>query len=106
MSSRPELDRSPRAEDLLGTGHHLLTTKLGPLDVRGVIGNDRPFESLAKRARRRKLGDYFVLVLDLETQIAVKRELGLAKDQMALPVLEDTLRLRRVPVRRTSRRSQ
>lgn len=86
--TRPELDRSPSAHDLLGPGHHLLSTRLGPLDVLGVIGKDRAFESLARTARRRKIGSCFVLVLDLETQIAVKTELGFAKDLLALPLLE------------------
>lgn len=102
--TRPELDRAPSAEDLMGGGHHLLTTKLGPLDVLGVIGRDRPFESLAKTARRRKLGNHFILVLDLETQIAVKAELGFAKDRLALPLLEETLRLRTAKSRRSRRR--
>jgi hypothetical protein len=93
--TRLELDRAPRPDDLMGPGHHLLATKLGPLDVLGAIGRDRAFDSLARTARRRKLGDFYVLVLDLETQIAVKKELGFAKDRLALPILEETLRLRR-----------
>jgi hypothetical protein len=72
--TRPELDRSPSSDDLLGPGHHLLSTRLGPLDVLGVIGKERSYPSLVRSARRRKLGSYFVPVLDLRTQIAVKRE--------------------------------
>jgi hypothetical protein len=98
--TRPELNRTPLAEDLMGPGHHLLTTTLGPLDVLGVIGRDRAFEALAKTAHRRKLGDFYVLVLDLETQIAVKKELGFPKDRSALPLLEETLRLRKAGARR------
>lgn len=98
--TRPDLNRAARAEDLMGAGHHLLMTTLGPLDVLGVIGKDRAFEALAKTARRRKLGDRYVLVLDLETQIAVKKELGFDKDRAALPLLEKTLRLREARKRR------
>ena len=93
--TRPELNRAPSATDLSGPGHHLLTTAFGPLDVLGVIGRERSYDDLMPTARRRKLGDSFVWVLDLETQIAIKKELGFAKDRAALPVLEATLRQRR-----------
>jgi len=101
--TRPELDRFPAAGDLAGPGHHLLTTKFGPLDVLGVIGKDRAYPSLLKTAKRRKLGDHFVTVLDLKTQIAIKKELGFAKDRLALPLLEETLRLRTARARRGRR---
>jgi hypothetical protein len=93
--TRPELDRSPTAEALTGPGHHLLTTRFGPLDVLGIIGKDRKFGALVRTAKRRKLGEFFVWVLDLKTQIAVKEDLDFAKDRMALPVLRETLRLQR-----------
>lgn len=96
---RPELRRKPTAELLAGEGHHLLMTRYGPLDVLGVIGKRRAFDSLIARARRRKLGAFFVSVLDLETQIAVKEELGFAKDRAVLPTLRETLRLRRARTR-------
>jgi hypothetical protein len=67
------------------------------LDVLGVIGHGRDFAALMPRTRRRKLGGFFVSVLDLKTQIAVKEELGFAKDRAVLPTLRETLR--------TSRRS-
>ena len=105
---RPERDRAPSVADLGGPGHHLLSTDLGPLDVLGVIGRDRPYEVLRKTANRRKLGKHFVWILDLKTQIAVKKELGHAKDRLALPILEATLRAQRDRARRprpTSSRS-
>lgn len=106
--TRPNVRRSPTAEALAGHGHHLLVTRFGPLDVLGVIGNGREFRSLARTARRRKLGDFFVWVLDLETQIAVKEELAFAKDRAVLPILRETLRLRRgrSRPRRTKRRGK
>jgi hypothetical protein len=102
--TRPELNRAPTQADLSGPGHHLLATKFGPLDVLGVIGNDRRFESLIRTARRRKVGSFFVWVLDLKTQIAIKEELGFSKDRAALPILEETLRLAGVRHRRRRRR--
>lgn len=102
--TRPELNRSPSVADLAGPGHHLLSTTLGPLDVLGVIGRDRRYPELKKTSHRRKLGKHFVWVLDLRTQIAVKKELGHAKDRLALPVLEATLDAQRVRGARKSRR--
>lgn len=102
--TRPELNRAPSAADLAGPGHHLLSTTLGPLDVLGVIGHDRPYAELKKTAHRRKLGEHFVWVLDLKTQIAVKKELGHAKDRLALPLLEATLQMRRARNARKPRR--
>ncbi len=97
---RPELRRKPTAELLTGEGHHLLMTRQGPLDVLGVIGKRRDFESLIGSARLRKLGAFFVWVLDLETQIAIKEELGFAKDRAMLPTLRETLSLHRAHARR------
>jgi hypothetical protein len=92
---RPDRRLVPSPDSLAGEGHHLLATALGPLDVLGVIGRDRDFDALLSRSQRRKLGESFVLVLDLETQIAIKEELGRAKDLLALPVLRGTLAERR-----------
>jgi hypothetical protein len=100
---RPELRRTPTAELLAGEGHHLLTTRYGPLDVLGVIGKRRDFEALIGKARRRRLGEYFVWVLDLPTQIAVKEELGMAKDLAMLPTLRETLMARRARARRSKK---
>lgn len=102
--TRPELNRAPIEPDLAGPGHYLLMTKLGPFDVLGIIGKNRSYESLIRTARRRKLGNFFVRVLDLKTQVQVKEELGFAKDRAALPLLKDTLRLQRARDRRRPRR--
>jgi hypothetical protein len=97
---RPELRRVPTAQLLEGEGHHLLTTRYGPLDVLGVIGKRRDFDALITKTRRRKLGNFFVSVLNLDTQIAVKEELGFRKDVAMLPTLRATLTLQRARVRR------
>jgi hypothetical protein len=100
---RPELRRVPTAEALTGEGHHLLMTRFGPLDVLGIIGKDRGFDSLCRTARRRKLGEFFVRVLDLGMQIAVKEELGFEKDRAMLPTLRETLDMRRARARKRKR---
>jgi hypothetical protein len=83
-----------REPDLLGPGHHLLVTNLGPLDVLGTIGHGRDYTALLPHTTRLALGDLQLLVLDLPTQIAVKRELGRDKDRAVLATLEATLAMR------------
>lgn len=86
---------TPAADALGGTGHHLLMTRLGPLDVLGAIGKGRDYSALLPHSKRRKLGTMFIRVLNLETQIAVKEELAYEKDQLVLPLLRETLRMRK-----------
>jgi hypothetical protein len=86
---------TPAADALGGDGHHLLITKFGPLDVLGAIGKDRDYSALLPQSKRRKLGTTFVRVLNLETQIAVKEELAYEKDRLVLPLLRETLRIRK-----------
>ncbi len=94
--TRRDMRLAPTAAALEGDGHHLLMTRWGPLDVLGVIGTARDFDKLAPHSRRRKLRGFYVTVIDLETQIAVKEELGQKKDLLVLPVLRETLRMRKV----------
>jgi hypothetical protein len=84
----------PTPDALCGPGHHLLMTRFGPLDVLGTIGKGRDFHVLLPHSRRRVLGGTPLRVLDLETQIAVKKELNFAKDRAVIPILKATLRER------------
>jgi hypothetical protein len=70
-------------------------TKFGPLDVLGAIGKGRDYSALLPQSKRRKLGTTFVRVLNLETQIAVKEELAYEKGRLVLPLLRETLRIRK-----------
>jgi hypothetical protein len=90
---RPSL--RPTHDALRGSGHHLLITRYGPLDVWGVIGKARDFRALLPHSHRRVLGGTTLRVLDLETQIEVKEELDFAKDRAVVPILKATLRERR-----------
>jgi hypothetical protein len=73
-------------------GHRLLQTRDGALDVLGAIGKGHTYEDLIPRSHLVKLSDTLtVRVLDLETQIAIKEELGGEKDLLLLPVLRATL---------------
>jgi len=85
----------PQREHLLGAGHHLLMTRLGPLDVMGAIGKGRDFSSLISECARVDVGDFTVNVLSLELLIQTRREAGRARDLAVLPILERTLAERR-----------
>jgi hypothetical protein len=81
----------PTPENLASTGHHLLMTKYGPLDLLGTIGTERDFDSLLDHASELVVGELRIQVVNLDTLIAVKEEVGFEKDLAALPVLRRTL---------------
>jgi predicted nucleotidyltransferase len=67
-------------------------TRFGPVDLLGTIGKGRFYEDLLPHAVEMELGNELrVRVLDLETLIAVKEEVGGEKDVAVLPVLRRTL---------------
>lgn len=82
----------PRQEDLLGQGHHLLSTPLGPLDVLGAIEAGHTYETLLAHCVAVEFRGHTLQVLDLETLIQLKRESKEPKDRLRLLVLEETLR--------------
>jgi hypothetical protein len=93
---QPERRLKPNVTHLAGPGHHNLDTRLGPLDVLGSIGRNRTYEDLLSHTVDMDLGkDLRVKVLDLETLIVVKEEVGGAKDLAVLPFLRATLQERR-----------
>lgn len=84
--AQPERQLRPDESHLSGPGHQLPLTKFGPLgcagkDVLGMIGKSRTWEDLRGHTRTMEIEPGVVLrVLDLETLIAVKEELGFPKD--------------------------
>jgi len=92
---QPERQLRPDESHLASPGHQLLLTKFGPLDVLGMIGKSRTWEDLRGHARNMEIEPGMMLrVLDLETLIAVKEELGFPKDVAVLPVLRQALKER------------
>jgi hypothetical protein len=81
----------PTREILLGPGHSLLQTTLGPLDVLGAIEGDRDYDVLLPRSVPIELSGRVIHVLSLEAIVELKRGSTRRKDQLALPVLEATL---------------
>ena len=79
---------SPAREALGKSGHHLLVTRFGPLDVLGSIGEDNDYPTLVSRSEGvqvdRNVG---VRILDLDTLIQVKERTARAKDSYMLEIL-------------------
>jgi hypothetical protein len=82
----------PSAEALLGDGHHLLATSLGPLDVLGAIEGGRGYESLRPDSVNLQVEGQSVRVVRLRTLADLKRDARSPKDRLVLAILEDTLR--------------
>jgi hypothetical protein len=87
----------PTAEILRGTGHSLLHTDLGPLDVLGAIEGGRDYDALLPDSLVIMIGADIVRVLRLEIIVAIKRASTHPKDQRALPILEAALARRDIP---------
>jgi predicted nucleotidyltransferase len=82
----------PKAKDLSSSGHHLLMTRCGPLDLLGTIGVERGYEDLIECTHELEVEGLRVRVLNLRTLIEVKEETGYEKDEAVLPTLRRTLR--------------
>ena len=86
----------PTAALLAGPGHLNLITCYGPLDLLGTIGRGLGYQDLTPHSTGMEIGGGLsVRVLDLETLIAIKEELGGEKDRAVLPVLRRTLEEKR-----------
>jgi hypothetical protein len=89
---QPDRRLRPDASHLISRDHQLLMTDFGPLDVLGQIGNGRTYADLLPHCERVAIAaDLTVPVLDLETLITVKEEVGAEKDRAVLPLLRRTL---------------
>jgi len=77
----------PQESALLGDGHVLLSTRLGPLDCLGTLIDGRGFEELVSHSDSIKDEGVEFLVVDLPTLIELKTKTGRAKDRLMLPVL-------------------
>ena len=82
----------PNREALLGDGHQLLMTGLGPLDVLGAVEGGRGYGELAGTCVTVQVEGQSVKVASLRTLAELKRGTTSAKGLLALAVLEETLR--------------
>lgn len=94
--TQPSRRLRPQASHLESPGHQLLTTRFGELDVLGEIGHGRSYEDLLSHTIAVNIDPEFsVKVLDLETLIAIKEEVGAEKDLAVLPLLRSVLEERK-----------
>ena len=90
--AQPEKRLRPTQTHLSSPGYQLLMTRFGPLHVLGSIGKGRRYQDLLPHAAEMAIAEGIrICVLDLETQIAVKEEIGQEKDLAALPLLRHAL---------------
>ena len=85
----------PGRSHLESSGHQLLVTRAGPLDLLGAIGKGQNYQDLVQHTEWMQVGSSQVRVLDLETLIQIKEELGGEKDRAILPILRRTLEEKR-----------
>ncbi len=90
--NQPQRRLRPDRSHLASTGHQLLMTNLGPLDILGSIGSGREFPELATRSVRTEAGGVSFRILGLESLIRVKEETAHSKDKATLEILRQTLR--------------
>jgi predicted nucleotidyltransferase len=91
----------PNESHLVTTGHQLLTTTHGNLDVRGKIGDDLTYDSLTRDAQPEEIAPgLLVKTLSLEKYVQLKEQLSRDKDKAVLPTLRATLQEKRKLERR------
>lgn len=82
----------PDPDALLGPGHNLFQTSLGPLDVLGAIEGGDDYEALLPCSVDVPFGEFTVRVLALESIVERKRASTHPKDKVVLPILEAVLK--------------
>ena len=82
----------PKEVDISGKGHAIFTTRLGPLDVLGVIEQGMTYEDLVEHTVNIEFRGHTIRVLDLKMIVELKRSSKNPGDKQRLPVLEETLR--------------
>ena len=82
----------PTREALLGDGHQLLITDLGPLDLLGAIEGGRDYPSLLPEAVTVSVEGHPVRVVRLEALAELKRGSRDSKGRLTFAILEETLR--------------
>ena len=90
---QPERHLRPTISHLAAGGHLNLLTSLGPLDLLGTIGEELSYSDLLPLSDEMAISEGIrVRVLNLESLISIKEQLGSEKDVAVLPILRQTLR--------------
>lgn len=86
----------PSFERLQQNRMNLLKTRLGRLDIASEIGDGVRFDAAFRRSRVITAEGLSIRVLDLDLVIETKEHADRDKDRSTLPVLRETLRLKRL----------
>ena len=84
----------PGEDALLGPGHQLLSTNLGPLDLLGAIEQGLAYNDLLPAAQIVPLQGRNLQVLKLEKLAELKQDSIHPKDRLTLLLIEETLKQR------------
>jgi hypothetical protein len=95
--NRPGPPLPPNRKALLGPGHSLFMTDLGPLDALGAIEGGAAFDQLVPLSLSIKVAGRSLRVLSLETIVGFKRASADPKDKLRLPILEAVLGRQKQP---------
>jgi hypothetical protein len=90
--NRPGAPLPPSRSALLGPGHSLFMTDLGPLDALGAIEGGADYDQLLPESLTVHIGGRPLHVLSLAKIVTLKRASTDPKDKLRLPVLEALLR--------------
>ncbi len=83
----------PRLAHLRTSGHQLLMTRAGPLDLLGEIGHGSRYEGLLSETTELEIQKGVkIRVLNLEALIRIKMETARDKDKAVIAVLKQTLK--------------
>jgi predicted nucleotidyltransferase len=83
---------NPDVETLASPGHHLLLTRLGPLDLLGTIERGLGYADLIGKSESVQIENQTHRILSLEYLIEIKEETFREKDRLMLVVLKQTLK--------------
>ena len=92
--NRPGPPLPPSRTALLGPGHSLFMTDLGPLDALGAIEGGADYDQLLPESLALPVGGRTAHVLSLAKIVSLKRASSDPKDKLRLPMLEAVLRRR------------
>ncbi|QDG53964.1 hypothetical protein FIV42_25440 [Persicimonas caeni] len=96
----------PTREHLASTGHQLLTTIYGPLDLLGTIEHGLTYEQLLGDSIDVEFDGHRLHVLSLAKYVELKEESSLPKDRARIPVLRETLEMQKNAEREDSDEGQ
>lgn len=92
LQRRPNDQRlKPDFDVLKGSGHMLLSTRFGPMDILGAVEKGLSYEELKNNVVEIEFHGFKIHVLDLETLIELKRASARPEDRQRLIILEQTL---------------